>query len=188
LTGNGYLRSACFTLTGSRSAFWHDSASEYRERGNMNCKNISVAGSGVLGSQIAFQTAYKGFHVNVYDISDQVLGQAKERLTKLKDDNYKEDLRATQQTVDEAFSRISFYADLAQAVADADLVIEAIPEVAKIKTDVYTQLGKVVPEKTIFATNSSTLLPSQFAEVTGRPIGFWCCILPLVFGRTTLPK
>ena len=85
----------------------------------------------MLGSQIAFQTAYKGFHVNLYDISDQVLGQAKERLTKLKD-NYKEALRATQQTVDEAFSRISFYADLAQ---DADLVIEANPEVAKIKTD-----------------------------------------------------
>ena len=68
----------------------------------------------------------------MYDISDQVLGQAKERLTNLKG-NYKEDLRATQQTVDEAFSRISFYADLAQAVADADLVIEAIPEVAKIR-------------------------------------------------------
>ncbi len=137
----------------------------------MNYKTITVAGSGALGSQIAFQTAYKGFHVNVYDISDQVLGQAKERLTKLKD-NYKEDLHATQQTVDEAFSRISFYADLAQAVADADLVIEAIPEVAKIKTDFYTQLGKVAPEKTIFATNSSTLLPSQFAEVTGRPDKF----------------
>ena len=137
----------------------------------MNYKNITVASSGVLGSQIAFQTAYKGFHVNVYDISDQVLGQAKERLTKLKD-HYKEDLRATQQTVDEAFSHISFYADLAQAVADADLVIEAIPEVAKIKTDFYTQLGKVAPEKTIFATNSSTLLPSQFAEVTGRPDKF----------------
>src|SRR5690348_7272029 len=72
----------------------------------------------------------------------------------------------------EAFSRISFNADLAQAVADADLVIEAIPEVAKIKTDFYTQLGKVAPEKTIFATNSSTLLPSQFAEVTGRPDKF----------------
>ena len=137
----------------------------------MNYKNITVASSGVLGSQIAFQTAYKGFHVNLYDISDKVLGQAKERLTKLKD-NYKEDLRATQQTVDEAFSHISFYADLAQAVADADLVIEAIPEVAKIKTDFYTQLGKVAPEKTIFATNSSTLLPSQFAEVTGRPDKF----------------
>src|SRR5690242_10512554 len=88
----------------------------------MNYKNTTVAGSGVLGSQIAFQIAYKGFHVNVYDISDQALGQAKERLTKLKD-NYKEDLRATQQTLDEAFSRISLYADLAQAVAGGRLRI-----------------------------------------------------------------
>ena len=73
--------------------------------GNMNYKNITVAGSAVLRSQIAFQTAYKGFHVNVYDISDQVLGHAKERLLKLKE-NYKEDLRATQQAVDGAFTGV----------------------------------------------------------------------------------
>jgi len=61
--------------------------------------------------------------------------------------------------------------------------------VAKIKTDFYTQLGKVAPEKTIFATDSSTLLPSQFAEVTGRPDKFLArCILPLICGRITLPK
>ena len=137
----------------------------------MNYKNITVAGSGVLGSQIAYQTAYKGFYVNVYDISDEVLGHAKVRLTKLKG-NYKEDLGATQQAVDEAFNRVSFCTDLAQAVADADLVIEAIPEVAQIKTDFYKELRKVAPEKTIFATNSSTLLPSQFAEATGRPDKF----------------
>ena len=137
----------------------------------MNYEHITVAGSGVLGSQIAYQTAYKGFYVNVYDISDEVLGHAKERLTKLKE-NYKEDLGATQQTVDEALNRISFYTDLAQAVADADLVIEAIPEVAHIKTDFYQELRNVAPEKTIFATNSSTLLPSQFAAATGRPEKF----------------
>jgi 3-hydroxybutyryl-CoA dehydrogenase len=74
--------------------------------------------------------------------------------------------------VDEAFNRISFYTNLAQAVADADLVIEAIPEVVQIKTDFYKELGKVAPKKTIFATNSSTLLPSQFAEATGRPDKF----------------
>lgn len=51
-------------------------------------------------------------------------------------------------------------------------MIEAIPEVVQIKTDFYTELGKVAPEKTIFATNSSTLLPSQFAEATGRPKKF----------------
>ncbi len=137
----------------------------------MNYKHITVAGSGVLGSQIAYQTAHKGFLVNVYDISDEVLGHAKERLTKLKE-NYKEDLGATQQEVDEALGRISFYTDLAQAVADADLVIEAIPEVVTIKTSFYKELGKVAPEKTIFATNSSTLLPSQFADATGRPEKF----------------
>jgi 3-hydroxyacyl-CoA dehydrogenase len=137
----------------------------------MNYKHITVAGSGVLGSQIAYQTAYKGFYVNLYDISDEVLGHAKERLTKLKD-NYKEDLGATQQTGDDAFNRVSFYTDLAQAVADADLVIEAIPEVAQIKTNFYKALRTVAPERTIFATNSSTLLPSQFAEATGRPEKF----------------
>jgi len=67
---------------------------------------------------------------------------------------------------------MSFSSDLAKAVRDADLMIEAIPEVVQIKTDFYKQLGKVAPEKTIFATNSSTLLPSQFAEVTGRPEKF----------------
>lgn len=135
--------------------------------GHLNYKTITVAGSGVLGSQIALQKAYKAFHVNVYDISDEMLDHATELLAKLKE-NYKEDLRATQQAVDEAFNRISLYADLAQAIADADLVIEAIPEVGKIKTDFYTQIGTVAPEKTIFATNPSTLLPSHFAEATGR--------------------
>ena len=137
----------------------------------MNYKNITVAGAGVLGGQIAFQTAYKGFHVNVYDVSEEILEHARERLAKLKE-NYKQDLGATQQAVDEAFNRISFYPNLVQAVADADLVIEAIPEVVQIKTNFYKELGKVAPGKTIFATNSSTLLPSQFAEATGRPDKF----------------
>jgi 3-hydroxybutyryl-CoA dehydrogenase len=137
----------------------------------MDYKNITVAGSGVLGSQIAYQTAYKGFRVNLYDVSAEAFSHAKERLIKLKE-NYKKDLGATQQAVDGAFDRLSFYTDLAQAVTDADLVIEAIPEVARIKTAFYQELGKVAPEKTIFATNSSTLLPSQFAEATGRPAKF----------------
>jgi 3-hydroxyacyl-CoA dehydrogenase len=42
----------------------------------MNYKNITVAGTGVLGSQIAYQTAYNGFHVNVYDLSEEVLRHA----------------------------------------------------------------------------------------------------------------
>ncbi|MCH1624143.1 3-hydroxyacyl-CoA dehydrogenase [Fredinandcohnia quinoae] len=137
----------------------------------MNFKNVTVAGSGVLGSQIAYQTAFKGFNVTVYDINNDALENAKERIQKLKP-HYQKDLGATEAEVNSAYNRISFNSDLAKAVADADLIIEAIPEVVKIKTDFYNELGKVAPEKTIFATNSSTLLPSQFAEATGRPEKF----------------
>lgn len=137
----------------------------------MKYKKITVAGSGVLGSQIAFQIAYKGFAVTVYDINDQALERAKERLMNLKQ-HYQEDLTATEEEVDTAYDRISFYTDLSKAVADADFVIEAVPEDVDIKTNFYKELGKVAPAKTVFATNSSTLLPSQFAEATGRPEKF----------------
>jgi len=137
----------------------------------MNYKNITVAGSGVLGSQIAFQTAYHGFNVSVYDINDEAIERAKERIKKLKP-RYQEDLGASNQELDAAYNRLSFYSDLSQAAADADLVIEAVPEVVDIKIDFYQKLGQVAPEKTVFATNTSTLLPSQFAEATGRPEKF----------------
>ncbi|WP_102029019.1 3-hydroxyacyl-CoA dehydrogenase [Salirhabdus sp. Marseille-P4669] len=137
----------------------------------MNYKNVTVAGSGVLGSQIAYQTAFKGFNVSVYDISDEAIQAAQERIQKLKP-RYQKDLGATEEEVNAAYERMSFYSDLGEAVRNADLVIEAVPEVVKIKTEFYHNLAKVAPEDTIFATNSSTLLPSQFAEATGRPEKF----------------
>ncbi|MDQ0216149.1 3-hydroxybutyryl-CoA dehydrogenase [Oikeobacillus pervagus] len=137
----------------------------------MNYQNIAVAGSGVLGSQIAYQTAFKGFNVSVYDINDEAIEAAKDRILKLKP-RYQEDLGASQEEVDAAYNRLSFYSDLEKAVAGADLVIEAISERVDIKVDFYTKLGAVAPEKTVFVTNSSTLLPSQFAEATGRPEKF----------------
>ena len=59
--------------------------------------------------------------------------------------------------------------DMAKAVADADLVIESMAEDEKAKIDFYTKLAPLLPEKTILVSNSSTMLPSQFAKYTGRP-------------------
>lgn len=142
-------------------------------------KKVTVAGSGVLGSQIAYQSAFHGFAVTVYDITNEALATANERIQALKP-LYQADLGATEDQVNEAYARLQFESDLAKAVADADLVIEAIPEVVSIKTEFYTKLGKVAPTKTLFATNSSTLLPSRFAEATGRPSKF----LALHFANT----
>ncbi|MFS0785203.1 3-hydroxyacyl-CoA dehydrogenase [Shouchella sp. 1P09AA] len=137
----------------------------------MKFSHVMVAGSGVLGSQIAYQTAYKGFQVTVYDINDEALDKAKERVEKLMM-LYKQDFNLTDVDVQQGYERMQFSANLSEAVQDADLVIEAVPEKLAIKKDFYTKLGEVAPDKTIFATNTSTLLPSQFAKETGRPEKF----------------
>lgn len=134
----------------------------------MNIKNVTVAGTGVLGSQIAFQTAFKGFEVSAYDINDETLEKAKERFKVLKE-RYQEDNYGTKEEVDAAYNRISLYTDLAKAVENADLVIEAVPEVLEIKQQFYKELSEVAKDETIFASNSSTMIPSQLVDYTDRP-------------------
>lgn len=134
----------------------------------MRIKNVTVAGTGVLGSQIAFQTAFKGFKVSAYDINDEALKKAKERFKVLKQ-RYQEDDYGTKEAVDAAYDRISFHTDLSKAVENADLVIEAVPEVLEIKQDFYKKLSEVAREETIFASNSSTMVPSQIVYFTDRP-------------------
>src|SRR5699024_6546352 len=104
----------------------------------MNYQHITIAGSGVLGSQIAYKTDVKGFNVSVYDIHDEAIQKAKERIMKLKS-GYQYDLEASNEKVHAAYNRISLYSDLAEAVKEADFVIDAIPEVVQIKTDFYRE-------------------------------------------------
>jgi len=135
--------------------------------------NITVLGTGVLGSQIAFQTAFSGFDVVAWDIDDAALDAARGRFRKLADRYIREDFQGSAGGKAEvALGRLRCTADLADAVKDADLVIEAVPEQLELKRDIYARIGAVAPEKTIFATNSSTLLPSKLMDATGRPDRF----------------
>ncbi|EOT45893.1 3-hydroxybutyryl-CoA dehydrogenase [Enterococcus sp. AZ150] len=133
----------------------------------MTIKTVVVAGAGVLGSQIAFQNAYHGKQVWVYDIKDEFLDRAKGNMEHYQTiySNYFQ----TPEQAKDALTRLHYTTDLKQAVADADLVIEAVPEVLTIKQNLFKQLGELAPENTILATNTSTMLPSQFAEISGRP-------------------
>ncbi|MGN5955700.1 3-hydroxyacyl-CoA dehydrogenase [Sphingobacterium lactis] len=141
-------------------------------------KKVTIAGSGVLGYQIAFQTAYHGFEVTIYDINDEVLNNAKEKFNSLAE-NYKKDLNASKDQISKVEKNLHYTSDLKEAIKNADLLIEAIPEDIKIKTEFYKKISKLAAEKTIFVSNSSTLLPSQFALSTGRPEKF----LNLHFGN-----
>jgi 3-hydroxybutyryl-CoA dehydrogenase len=130
--------------------------------------NLVLLGAGVLGGQIAWQSAFKGKSVVVYDLREEGLEQCRADQQRYAD-IYMRDLGATESMMADTRARLSFTTDLAAAVAEADLVIEAVPEVPDIKITVYQELAGYLPEHTLIATNSSTLLPSQFAEATGRP-------------------
>lgn len=133
--------------------------------------HVTVIGSGVLGSQIAFQAAFFGKEVMVYDISEEILAELPTRWDRLAG-FYVRDMEATEDQLEQTRSRLHHSADLAQALAEADVVIEAVPENLELKRKVWTQIGQAAPEKTVFCTNSSTLLPSDMAEATGRPERF----------------
>jgi 3-hydroxybutyryl-CoA dehydrogenase len=134
-------------------------------------QQVSVLGTGVLGSQIAFQAAYHGFAVTAYDISDEAVAAGEQRLDALVG-TYAGALDQGDRTKAEAArARLTTTSDLAQA-AQADLIIEAVPEIIEVKRELYGKLGDLAPEHTIFATNSSTLLPSDIKDSTGRPDKF----------------
>jgi 3-hydroxybutyryl-CoA dehydrogenase len=135
-------------------------------------ESVTVLGAGVLGAQIAFQTANHGVPVVSYDVSDDAIQAARRRLDAIVDQYVADSGREKRAGAEEALTRIRFSTDLADAVSHAGLVIEAVPENVELKRSVYAQIAAAAPESTVFATNSSTLLPSAIADATGRPDRF----------------
>ena len=129
---------------------------------------LSMIGAGVLGGQIAWHSAFSGKQVVVYDINEEGLQRCR-AAQEMYAGIYQKDLGATPVQIAQTRSRLRFTTDLADAVADADVVIEAVPEIPEVKIELYKKMAGLLPAHTIVATNSSTLLPSQFAEYTGRP-------------------
>ena len=136
--------------------------------------NVTLLGAGVLGGQIAWQSAFKGKNVVIYDLYEKGLEQCRQDQQRYAD-IYRGNLGATDDMIAATRGRLSFTTNLAAAAAGADLVIEAVPEIPEVKTAVYRELAGHLAEHTLVATNSSTLLPSQFAEATGRP-GKYCAL------------
>ena len=157
-------------------------------------RKVVVAGGGVLGSQIAFQSAYCGFDVTIWLRSEGSIGRTQPKLDHLHQvyidtinlmatpdgqtpanwangiadfDGF--DPKKCLEKVEAAYKNTHLELDMAKAVADADLVIESMAENVEDKISFYQKLAPLMPAKTVLVTNSSTLLPSKFAKYTGRP-------------------
>jgi 3-hydroxyacyl-CoA dehydrogenase len=115
-----------------------------------------------------FVGCYRTF---LYDVNDGALEAGHRRLEGLRAAYDGNGIVSPEQTA-AALARTTLTTSLSDALVDADLLIEAIPERLDIKRAFYTRLQAVAPIKTIFASNSSTMLPSQLAASTGRPERF----------------
>ncbi len=137
----------------------------------MTVKNITVLGSGVMGHGIAQVSATAGYNVVLRDIKqeflDKAMGKIKWSLDKLVSKE-----KISKDEGDAIFSRITPVVDLNEAVKNAELIIEVVPEIMDLKKKVYAELDQAAAPEVVFASNTSTLPITEIASTTSRPEKF----------------
>ncbi len=131
-------------------------------------RKVLVVGSGTMGQQIGLQCALHGYEVVFYDVEQNALATAENYIAgnlvhRVKEGHIKTGAAAA------AKKRLTFDPDAARAAQNVDLLSESVPEDPVLKGQVFAQFNNLCPPRTIFTTNTSTLIPSMFAEMTGRP-------------------
>jgi 3-hydroxyacyl-CoA dehydrogenase len=137
----------------------------------MTYTKIATAGAGTMGSQVAWQMAFHGKEVTVYDAIPDGLERGK-GLHQQYAQQFMADRGATQDQIDETFARLTYTTDLADAVSNADLISESVPEAMEIKESFWREASAHAAGHTVFTTNTSTLLPSELASFVDRPEKF----------------
>ncbi|CAN5430619.1 3-hydroxybutyryl-CoA dehydrogenase [soil metagenome] len=131
-------------------------------------KKVAVIGSGTMGNGIAHVFAQYGNKVSLIDLDSTALAKAINSIEKNLQRQVKKEIISEQQK-EEAIANIQTYLGISDGVSDADLVIEAVTEDIDVKLRIFGQLDDLCPEKTILATNTSSISITKIAGITQRP-------------------
>ncbi|MBF0442449.1 MAG: 3-hydroxyacyl-CoA dehydrogenase [Oligoflexales bacterium] len=134
-------------------------------------KKVTVLGGGTMGQQIALICAQSGCNVDIYDIAVESFPKFRSRI-KVLSEIFAASGKIPPEQTEQILTRIRFTGNPAEAAEDADLLSESVPENPSLKAKIFAEFNALCPQHTIFTTNTSTLLPSTFAEATGRPQRF----------------
>ena len=129
---------------------------------------VAVIGAGTMGNGIAQTYAANGHNVTLVDMSQEGLDRGLAAIRKSLDRFVKKE-KITQEQSDEIMARVAGSTDLPTAVADVDMVVEAVFEREDVKKDVFVQLDKYAPQGAILATNTSSISITAIASATSRP-------------------
>jgi len=133
-------------------------------------KKVTVVGAGVMGHGIAMTCARTGFDVTLVDVSKDVIDKAYQEL---RDGRFGlmrlvEKSKMTKQEMEGILSKIKSTTDPKEAAKDADVVIEAVAEQLELKKKVWKMYDEICPPKTIFASNTSTIMITDQATAIKR--------------------
>ena len=131
----------------------------------MSVKTIAVIGAGTMGRGIAYAAAFGGYNTVLEDISRPMLEQAVDWIRQSFDEGVARG-KVEAGVREKALSLISTASKVEEAIRDADLIIEAVPEELEMKLELFTIFDKFAKAGAIFASNTSSLSITDFTDVT----------------------
>ena len=131
-------------------------------------KNVAVIGAGAMGAQIAALAGEAGFNVKIRDIEERFLERGRKTILEMYDKRISRG-RLTEQAKKEYMSKLTFLIDLKEAVKDADIIIEAVPEIMDLKKSVLKEVTALCPADCVFATNTSSLSIAEMSAAAKKP-------------------
>ena len=132
-------------------------------------KTVAVIGAGDMGHGIAEVALLAGYQVNLYDIKDEFINTGRERIFASLDLLAGKGKIPAELDLAIRGKLLKITTDLEEAFGNADLVIEAIPEILELKKETFEEMDKAAPAHAIFASNTSTMSITDIASITGRP-------------------
>ena len=142
---------------------------DHRSAGQTPAVNVSVLGGGIMGSGIAQIAACAGHDVWVLDVDDPALDQARSMIESSLERLAKKHVFTTEDC-EQALSRLRFTSVLAEAVGDAEVLVEAVPEVLELKRDLLAEAARLAPEHCLLATNTSQLSITAIGATLGGAV------------------
>ncbi len=134
----------------------------------METKAVAVIGAGTMGNGIAHVFAQYGHPVRIIDVQQEFLDKAIKKISSNLDRQIKKGI-VTEELKKSTLSNITPSTDLPSAVADTDLVVEAVTENLKVKTSIFTTLDQSCKPAAIIASNTSSISITELAAITKRP-------------------
>ena len=134
----------------------------------MEIRTVAVIGAGTMGAGIAQVCAQSGWTTNLFDAFEDGLARGMERIHAFWDKGIARG-KTTVEQKDEWSSNLFAVSDLETAVKEADIVIEAVPEIPDLKAKIFADLDKFAPSSAVLATNTSSLSIKEIASSTSRP-------------------